>query len=53
LKQSDVRRLKTAEMKFMRRTSGYSLLDHRRDEDILELRVDPVEKKLAQYKQNY
>jgi hypothetical protein len=32
---------KTAEMKFMRRTAGYSLLDSRRNEDILEtLRVD-------------
>jgi hypothetical protein len=35
-------------MKFMRRTAGYSLLDHRRNENILEeLQVDPVEKKLA------
>jgi len=45
LKQRDIRRLKTAEMKFTRRTSEYSLLDHRRNEDILEeLKVDPVEK---------
>jgi len=36
----------------MRSTAGYSLLDHRRNEYILEeLKVDPVEKKLAQYKQ--
>jgi hypothetical protein len=33
LKQSDIRRIKTAEMKFMRDTAGYSLLDHRRNED--------------------
>jgi hypothetical protein len=33
-------------MKFMRRTAGYSLLDQRRNEDILEeLKVDLVEKK--------
>jgi hypothetical protein len=52
LKQRDVRRLKTAEMKFMRRTTGYSLLDHRRNEDIFEeLKAEPVEKKLAQCKQ--
>jgi hypothetical protein len=52
LNQRDIRRLKAAEMKFMRRTAGYSLLDHRRNEDILEeLRVDPVKKKLAQCKQ--
>jgi hypothetical protein len=48
LKQRDMRRLKTAEMKFMRPTGGYSLLDHRRSENILEeLNVDPVEEKLA------
>jgi hypothetical protein len=39
-------------MKFIRITAGYSLLDHRRNADILEdLKVDPVEKRLAQYKQ--
>jgi len=32
IKQIDVRRLKTAEMKFMGHTAGYSLLDHRRNE---------------------
>jgi hypothetical protein len=41
----DIRRLKRAEMKFM----GHS----RRNEDILEeIKVDTVEKKLAQCKQN-
>jgi hypothetical protein len=36
----------------MRRTAGYDLLDKRRNEDILEeLKVDPVGKKSAQYKQ--
>jgi hypothetical protein len=31
-------------MKFMIFTAGYSLLDHRRNEDILdELKVDPVQ----------
>jgi hypothetical protein len=29
--EGDVRRLKIAEMKFMRRTAVYSLLDHRRN----------------------
>jgi len=47
LKQrEDIWILKTVEMKFMRRTAGYSLLDQRRNEDILEeLKVDLVEKK--------
>jgi hypothetical protein len=35
LEQRDVRRLKTAEMKFMD-TAGYSLLDDRRNEGVLE-----------------
>jgi len=38
----------------MRRTAGYSSLDRRRNEDILEeLKVDPAGKKLAQYKQKW
>jgi len=45
--------LKTAVMKFVGRTAGYSLLNHRRSEDISELRVDPVEKKIAHYKQKW
>jgi hypothetical protein len=36
LKQRDIRRLKTAEMKFMRHRAEYNLLNHRRNEDILE-----------------
>jgi hypothetical protein len=33
-KQRDKRKLKTAEVKFIRSTAGYSLLDCRRNEDI-------------------
>jgi hypothetical protein len=51
-KQGDIRRLKTAEMKFMRPTAGYSLLYHKRNEDILvEFEVDPLIKKVAHYTQ--
>jgi hypothetical protein len=32
LKQRHIRRLKAAEMKFMRRTAEYSSLDHKRNE---------------------
>jgi hypothetical protein len=40
------------EIKFMRHTANYSLLDHRRTVCLLEeIKVGPVEKKLAQYKQ--
>jgi hypothetical protein len=37
----------------MRRTAGYNLLYHKRNDDISEeLKIQPVEKKLAQYKWN-
>jgi len=38
----------------VRPTAGYNLLRHTRNEDILEmLKVDSVEKKLVQYKQEW
>jgi hypothetical protein len=40
-------------MKFMRHTAGYSLLDHRRSEDILEYLHVQSKKKLAQYKEKF
>jgi len=46
-----VEKTKDAEMEFMRRTKGYSLLDHTRNDILEEIQVDPVENKLAQYKQ--
>jgi hypothetical protein len=53
VKQRDIKRLQTAEMKLMRRTAGHSLLDRTRNEDILEeLKADPDERKLVQHKQN-
>lgn len=52
LKEKDVRRTNIPKMKFMRRTSWYISLDHRRNEDFLAGRkLDQVEKKLAQNKQ--
>jgi len=33
----------------MRRTAGYSISDQRRNEDISEIKVYPVEKKVTQY----
>jgi hypothetical protein len=47
-KQELVNRQNTAQIKFLRSTAGYNLLEHRRNEDILdEIRVDFIEKKLA------
>jgi hypothetical protein len=37
-------------MEFIRRTAGHSLLDHRTENILEEFKVDPVGKKLAQYK---
>jgi len=40
-------------MKFFRRTADYTLLDHKRNEEILEeLKVEPVDEKRRKYKSN-
>jgi hypothetical protein len=39
-------------MTFIRSTAEYTLLNRRRNNILEELKVDTVEKKLAQYKQN-
>jgi hypothetical protein len=54
LEQDDIIRLKTAEMKSVRRTVRYTLLDRRRNGDTLEEHeMDSVEKKLAQCEQKW
>jgi len=41
-------------MKFFRRTAGYTLYDHKWNEEILEeLKVEPADKKLRRYKSNW
>jgi hypothetical protein len=41
-------------MKYFRRTGGYSLFDHKRNEEILEvLKVEPVDEKLRRYTSNW
>jgi hypothetical protein len=47
LKQRDIRRLKTAEMRFVRRTARYSLFYYRKKRFLEELNVEPVEEKLG------
>lgn len=47
LEQRDVRRLETTYMKLKRETAEYSLMDPRRNRDILEPEVDPIGKILA------
>jgi hypothetical protein len=46
--------LTSTEIKFFRRTAGYTLFDHKVNEEILEeLRVEPVEGELIRYKSNW
>jgi hypothetical protein len=50
IKQCDRNRLRTAEMKYLRRTARYTFLNHKRNENILEeLHVTPLEGKLCTY----
>jgi len=44
--------LTSTEIKFFRRTIGYTLLDHKRNELLEELKVQPFDKKLRRYKSN-
>lgn len=54
LKQRDISRLRAAEMKYLRRTAGYTLLDHKRNEDILqELNMQPLEEKITEYRNRW
>jgi hypothetical protein len=54
IKQCDKNRLRTAEMKHLQRTAGYTLLDHKRNEEILEeLHVTPLEDKLCTYRHKW
>jgi hypothetical protein len=46
VKQCDRNRLRTAEMKYLRRTTRYTLLDHKGNENFLELHITSLEKTL-------
>jgi hypothetical protein len=54
LTQQDKSRLKASEMKFLRRTAGYTLLNHKKNEDILqELDTTSVLEKITKYRHNW
>jgi hypothetical protein len=54
LTQQDKSRLKASEMKSLRRTAGYTLLDHKKNEYILqELNTTPVLEKTTKYRHNW
>jgi hypothetical protein len=53
LKEKEKKGISSIDMKFFRRTAGYTLLDHKRSEQILEgLKVKPFAAKLRRSKSN-
>ena len=49
--QKDKERLTSVEMKYFRRTAGYTLFDHKGNEEILEeMKIEPVDEKLRRCK---
>jgi len=54
IKARDARRITAAEMKYMRRTAGYTRTDHRTNTQIAkELKITSVLHKLPEYKRNW
>jgi hypothetical protein len=51
LRKQDKTRLTTSEMKFLRKTTGYTTMDHKQNEEIIrELQVSPIINKTQNYK---
>jgi len=54
IKARDARRMTAAEMKYMRRTAGYTWTDYKTNTQIAkELKVTPILDKLLEYKRNW
>jgi len=54
VKESDARRITTAEMKYMRRTAGYTWTDYKTNAQIAnELKITPILDKLLEYKRSW
>jgi len=54
VKAKDARRITAAEMKYMRRTAGYTWTDYKTNSQIAkELKITPVLEKLLEYKRNW
>jgi hypothetical protein len=53
IRRTDERRLISAEMHFLRRTTGYTSWDHKSNEDILtELQISQITEFIYQYRKN-
>jgi hypothetical protein len=54
IRKADEIRLQVAKIKFMRKTAGLTLLDHKRNEEILRnLKVEPISKFIQNYRANW
>jgi len=54
VKASDARRITAAEMKYMRRTAGYTSADYKTNAQISkELKITPILDKLLEYKRSW
>ena len=54
IKARDARRITAAEMKYMRRTAGYTWADYKTNTQIAkELKITPILDKLLEYKRNW
>jgi hypothetical protein len=54
IKARDARRITAAEMKYMRRTAGYTWIDYKTTTQIAnELKITPILDKLLEYKRNW
>ena len=54
IKARDARRITAAEMKYMRRTAGYTWADYKTNTQITkELKITPILDKLLEYKRNW
>jgi hypothetical protein len=52
--RTDERRLISAQMRFLRRTAGYTRWDHKRNEHILtELQISQITEFIYQYRKNW
>jgi len=53
IKASDARRITAAEMKYMRKTAGYTWIDYKTNAQIVkELKITPILDKLLEYKRS-
>ena len=54
IKASDARRITAAEMKYMRRTAGYTSTDYKTNAQIAkELKITPILDKLLEYRRSW